>query len=547
MKYNHQLFEDISLRSKDRFSQFSIIPESELKSLEMEISKQIDVLNNIIPSDNANEISKEITNLYDLINRGVSLSDEIFKNDLFIKNLKVIMFNPTFCALACNLLSRILYYTDQFGLFLVDFIDPLFKLFLVNANTPEYEPILNSLCNLSYDLISYHFEDDYYDKNLVHPLKTIARNIAQIVQITSGSNFQITLSYILFIRHVAYFSVPSDIESFTVMVQYIKNLFFTPQIQQNDQFISIILWTTFDLCNRFPDTCFNTIVENDFIPYLVSYMKEKNFMFAEPIIGIFYHIVSCCDRKITNNQEPIFDFDLPCIYSLCLSAPSEPIQYEAFQFVHRMTETHPFYMYSHDVVSILAKSSSINTSYKIKKQILWIACILISRNDISYLTPVSMKSLLEFIVNIASSDETYQYLAIESLVYFMRTMLYHKKNDLFEQLFAESGVSDFIEELRDTTNEEIYHILEIYDNMANETETVHNSLENMNQAQRLLYYDDGGELNSDDIDLIEDYHMLSDDDNRSSNGGNRRNDNRDDDNDDKPIPKITFFCSSNNT
>lgn len=543
MNYNHQLYEDTSLRTKDRLSKFSKLPENELNNFEISITQQIERLNGVISSkDNSNQISVEINNLYELINEGVKISDGIFKNDLFIDNLYSLLLNPAFGIQTCKLLSRILYYTDQLGVILNEFMLPLFHLFLENISSQDVESIVNLLCNLSADLCHFIFEDDYYDKTLVHPLKTIARNIKQIEAATKVSNYEITYSYLLFIRHVANFSFPSDTIEFNGMVEYLKSLYVDPQVQGNNDFKLIILWTIYDINSIFFEYCINTLIKDEFIPFLVSQLKDEDYLFAEPILGIFYYIT--CNFKLLDEkpENPIFDFDLSTVYSLCLSAPTESIQYEAFQLIHIMTEIFPSYMYSQDVVQLLVQASEEdNCSYKMKYQILWIACILISRNDISFIPPDILHILLAFIVNNSIDNEERADLALQNIIFLRRTMQLEKRIDIYDQLAAESGVDDFIEELRDSTNEKICILLDQYDKLANGSEDFIDAFNYSCAENKFSPFDDGGLITQDDADMISDYKMLFDSDEQNSDNDDD-DENFDDSDDDSHhiFPKINF-------
>ena len=205
MNFNQQLHEDSNLRSKDRLSKMSTLPENELKSFEFSITEQVLKINNIMQSNDSNLILKEISNLYELINEGVTISNGVFKNDQFIENLKSLIANPEFFIPACKLLSRILYSTEKFGIFLHELMLPLLDIFLENIHNVEVESITTALCNLSGDLLYYEVEDDYYHPELCNPLKSIAREIKKLGNSINESNYVISYSYLLFIRHVANF------------------------------------------------------------------------------------------------------------------------------------------------------------------------------------------------------------------------------------------------------------------------------------------------------------------------------------------------------
>ena len=134
MNFNQQLHEDSNLRSKDRLSKLSTLPENELKSFEFSITEQVLKINNIMQSNDSNLILKEISNLYELINEGVTISNGVFKNDQFIENLKSLIANPEFFIPACKLLSRILYSTEKIGIFLHELMLPLLDIFLENIH-----------------------------------------------------------------------------------------------------------------------------------------------------------------------------------------------------------------------------------------------------------------------------------------------------------------------------------------------------------------------------------------------------------------------------
>ena len=139
-----------------------------------------------------------------------------------------------------------------------------------------------------------------------------------------------------------------------------------------------------------------------------------------------------------------------------------------------------------------------------KYQILWIACILISRNDISFIPPDILHILLAFIVNNSIDNEERADLALQNIIFLRRTMQLEKRIDIYDQLAAESGVDDFIEELRDSTNEKICILLDQYDKLANGSEDFIDAFNYSCAENKFSPFDDGGLITQDDADMISD-------------------------------------------
>lgn len=500
----------IKFRTQDRFSRSHSISETELEALELTIAAAVQEFNGLVAANNPEQIAQGIANLCQLINKeGVTFSNSIFQNPQFIANLDTLLKNPNLLIPTCKLISGILYFTTDFGLLIANLLEPVFQLFISNVHSPNIQAIVNLLCNLSSHLQLHLKVNEHTSERKVHPLRALARQIQMIMESTQN-DFQITLSYLLFIRHIANFAMPTD-ESYPIFVHSLMSLLMNPQVTANNQFIMIVLWTFHDSVSRFLiNNEYPQLIEPEFLVFLVGLMKSNGFIYSEPILNFltdFLKVIYLRQNLENIELQPELDFDIPTIFQICLEGPDDSIKYAAFAFVDILTKAYPTYMAEQNLLPFIQAATQNDLSYQAEIQLHSIACSLLSRLNLGFLNADAIKQLLQLITgNAASGDERIERLTVSTIIRFKLIMEKSGRSEEFCNLLSETGAADFLEQIQSTTQDET--ILEQI-NLLN-ADPIGEDYQQMNlqadaKIEEFQAFDNGQILSDSDIELLETY------------------------------------------
>ncbi|OHT01507.1 hypothetical protein TRFO_31657 [Tritrichomonas foetus] len=479
IKYDHRFFIDADIRSQQRFSQISSLSESEKNAYFNEVSHNVNMLSQNL---DFNSVSQHINMLYQSLLKGQEtlIPNTVFENRQFLDNLFILIGNGNLCFITCKLIARILYYTTGLGQCFHRFIEPLFNIFLANSQHVELDSVTCALCNIVYDAIEFDFEGIDDD----HPITKLAHVFPNAIQ--AVQNRQLTHSFLLLVRYLSIIDARKN--SFDKYMLFFISHVTKGEVMANNEFMRIVLWTLYDLCERRCNYAIEYIVNSNIVPYLTEKMKQDNCIFAEPIIAIFYQIIDHSDQELNISDLP---FDIPFIFHNFLRISCDPqnpnptpaipiqtgiedaIQYESLQFIHILTKHFPGFMFVNFLKATIRDDGAggidfmnlHSYTYKAQLQVLWIACELISANQNDFLDPVSLELLLKLILSLSEDcgDDTRMYLAIESINNLAANFYLQGKNDFIDQMIAETGAFDFIENMKFSDNEKLAHAASMYE------------------------------------------------------------------------------------